>query len=123
LGKQRLSNSDSHLCFCLVLYPPQSVLIGHVGGHVCRTTPASLISSAACPIASSLRALNTTRAPCRAAILAVVRPMPLDAPVMTITCSSSGFKYTFIVSFEYILLDFLKTVFALKQQIDMPGSF
>jgi hypothetical protein len=33
----------------------------------------------------SLRELSTTRAPASAAISAVVSPMPLEAPVITIT--------------------------------------
>jgi hypothetical protein len=37
-----------------------------------------------------LRALKTTRAPRSAASFAVHSPMPLDAPVMTTTCSSIG---------------------------------
>ena len=40
--------------------------------------------------ASPLRAASTTRAPRSAAIRAVARPMPDDAPVMTMTCSLSG---------------------------------
>jgi hypothetical protein len=37
--------------------------------------------------ASPLRAASTSLAPASAAMRAVVRPMPLVAPVMTITCS------------------------------------
>ena len=33
---------------------------------------------------------STIRAPRAAAILAVARPMPLEAPVMTMTCAPSG---------------------------------
>ena len=36
--------------------------------------------------AVSLRDASTRLAPCRAAARAVARPMPLDAPVMTMTC-------------------------------------
>src|SRR4051812_35467842 len=40
----------------------------------------------------SFRAARTTCAPCLAAILAVTSPIPLDAPVMTTTCSPIGFS-------------------------------
>src|SRR5688572_7787301 len=42
--------------------------------------------------ASSLRAARTTRAPRRAASRPVARPMPLEAPVITTTCSPMGFN-------------------------------
>ena len=44
----------------------------------------------------SLRAAMTTDAPRSAAISAVVRPMPLDAPVMTITWSFRLFLFSFM---------------------------
>jgi hypothetical protein len=46
---------------------------------------------------SSLRAASTSRAPRLAAIRAVTKPMPLLAPVMTITWSLSFFNLYFIV--------------------------
>jgi hypothetical protein len=39
---------------------------------------------------SSLREASTTLAPRCAAVRAVARPMPLEAPVMTMTCWLSG---------------------------------
>src|SRR5919199_134338 len=59
--------------------------------------PFALISSAALCSASSLRAASTSAAPRSAAMRAVVRPMPLEAPVMTMTCRSNGFSRTVIV--------------------------
>jgi hypothetical protein len=47
---------------------------------------------------STLRAASTTRAPAVAAIRAVTSPMPLLAPVMTITCSAKGFNETMLRS-------------------------
>ena len=41
---------------------------------------------------SSLRDASTTAAPRRAAIRAVTSPIPLDAPVMTMTCSLTDFS-------------------------------
>jgi hypothetical protein len=48
------------------------------------------MSSTARTSACSLRAFITTRAPPAAARFAVTRPMPLEAPVMTMTCSWIG---------------------------------
>src|SRR5574338_4567 len=48
-------------------------------------------SSAASCNPSSLRAARTRLAPLRAAMRAVASPMPLVAPVITMTCWSSGF--------------------------------
>ena len=60
--------------------------------------PCPLISSARSRSAASLRAASTTAAPCAAAIRAVTSPMPLLAPVMTITCSARGFRVGFIAA-------------------------
>src|SRR5947199_10070759 len=48
------------------------------------------ISSSACPA----RAARTRLAPSLAAARAVARPMPLDAPVITMTCWSRGLRST-----------------------------
>src|SRR3954452_15563994 len=48
------------------------------------------ISSSAWPA----RAARTSLAPCSAAARAVARPMPLEAPVMTMTCWSRGLRST-----------------------------
>src|SRR5919107_2141634 len=45
---------------------------------------------------AALRAARTTRAPRLAACRAVTRPMPLDAPVITMTCSDKGRSGNFI---------------------------
>jgi hypothetical protein len=42
--------------------------------------------------ASALREASTRRAPRRAAMRAVARPMPLDAPVITMVCWWRGFS-------------------------------
>ena len=42
-----------------------------------------------------MRAASTTRAPARAAFCAVTSPMPLDAPVITMTCSRDGLERRF----------------------------
>jgi hypothetical protein len=47
--------------------------------------PALRIPSTARRRSLSLRAAKTTRAPREAAIFAVIRPMPLEAPVITMT--------------------------------------
>src|SRR4051812_11147949 len=52
--------------------------------------PWDRISSTACSRSAALRAASTTRAPRAAACFAVTRPIPLDAPVMTIVCSDNG---------------------------------
>ncbi len=52
--------------------------------------PAASISSWIVASASALREASTTRAPARAAMRAVASPMPLEPPVMTITCSPRG---------------------------------
>src|SRR5215470_5593583 len=52
----------------------------------------SLIRSTTSSSVSLLRAASTTLAPFLAAVSAVHRPMPLDAPVMTITCSLIGLR-------------------------------
>jgi hypothetical protein len=54
--------------------------------------PFAVISSTIPWSSASSRAASTTVAPRAAAIRAVARPMPLEAPVITITCSSSGFR-------------------------------
>jgi hypothetical protein len=43
-----------------------------------------------------VRAPSTTFAPRSAASFAVASPIPLDAPVMTMTCSATGFNWTAI---------------------------
>src|SRR5690606_40668801 len=48
--------------------------------------PCLMRSSVTCASSGSLRAVSTTRAPLDAASLAVLSPMPLDAPVMTMVC-------------------------------------
>src|SRR3954464_12571924 len=53
--------------------------------------PSALMRSTRSSSASSRRAETTTEAPRLASVLAVSRPMPDDAPVMTITCWSRGF--------------------------------
>ena len=50
------------------------------------------MSSTARASAASLRAASMTRAPRFAAIRAVTSPIPLEAPVMTSTCSSIRFN-------------------------------
>jgi hypothetical protein len=42
------------------------------------------------PSASADRAAQTTLAPAAAKARAVARPIPLEAPVMTTTCSATG---------------------------------
>ncbi len=46
------------------------------------------------PSTGLLREARTTRAPAAAASLAVTKPIPLDAPVITMTCSLSAFNLT-----------------------------
>ena len=46
---------------------------------------------------ASFRAASTTQAPRLAARLAVTSPIPLDAPVITMTCSSSGLSVGIIM--------------------------
>jgi hypothetical protein len=48
---------------------------------------------------SSLRASSTTLASCWAAMSAVVRPMPLLAPVITITWADTGLSCAFMCDF------------------------
>ncbi len=55
--------------------------------------PSALIRAAASSRACPLRAARTTLAPRLAAVSAVARPMPDDAPVITITCSDSFFNF------------------------------
>src|SRR6266566_6929323 len=64
--------------------------------------PAALISDSSCRSAASLRAASTSRAPRCAAMRAVVKPIPLDAPVITMTCSSRGLRRILVMgdSFE-----------------------
>jgi hypothetical protein len=50
--------------------------------------------STACSRSTASREVRTTRAPLRAAICAVASPMPLDAPVMTMTCSWTRLSLT-----------------------------
>src|SRR3982750_2368561 len=57
------------------------------------------ISSSACPA----RAARTSLAPSLAAASAVARPMPLDAPVITMTCWSRGLRSTAV---GYLLDEF-----------------
>src|SRR3954451_18202486 len=52
--------------------------------------PSVLISSAAFWMSASSRDASTTRAPRLPASSAVASPIPLDAPVMTMTCSLIG---------------------------------
>ena len=73
---------------------------------ICSTSP-RLPTSASTAIASApfcdrraatsssvspLRAARTNFAPCSAAASAVAKPIPLEAPVMTMTCSLTGFR-------------------------------
>jgi hypothetical protein len=74
----------------------------------CATAASSLTSAVMCAAwppaavtfrtnsasAASSRATATTSAPAAAAIRAAVRPMPLEAPVMTMTCWFNGFRRT-----------------------------
>jgi hypothetical protein len=64
----------------------------------CQVTrpPAALSSLAMRDSAWALREFSTTQAPRRTAARAVASPIPLSAPVMTMTCRSSGFSFTFI---------------------------
>ncbi len=48
--------------------------------------PAALMRSTMSPSVCSLREARTSLAPSLAAASAVARPMPLEAPVMTMTC-------------------------------------
>src|SRR5690349_933381 len=57
-----------------------------------------VISSAIVASVSSLREARTSLAPNAEAVSAVARPMPLDAPVMTMTCSPIGLSATFMSS-------------------------
>lgn len=50
--------------------------------------PVASMSRTTCSSAPPLRATSTTRAPRAAAMRAVVSPIPREAPVTTITCSS-----------------------------------
>ena len=52
--------------------------------------PSEAIRPASALSVSALRAIRTSLAPRRAACNAVVNPIPLEAPVMTITCSFRG---------------------------------
>ena len=57
----------------------------------CNASPPSeAIRPASALSVSALRAIRTSLAPRRAACNAVVNPIPLEAPVMTITCSFRG---------------------------------
>ena len=56
--------------------------------------PLGRIRSVAVRRSLSSRELSTTRARRRAAISAVASPIPLEAPVITSTCSLSGFSVT-----------------------------
>ena len=58
--------------------------------------PAALISSATRRSAALFRAFSTTRAPRFAARRAVTRPMPDEAPVITITWSDSFLSFRVI---------------------------
>ncbi len=58
--------------------------------------PAWPISAASVASASPLRAASTTRAPRLAAMRAVTRPIPEEAPVMTTVCRFSALSETFI---------------------------
>src|SRR3954471_24356914 len=51
-----------------------------------------LISDTIVARVDSLREASTSFAPCSAASSAAANPMPLEAPVMTITCWSRGFN-------------------------------
>jgi hypothetical protein len=58
----------------------------------CASPPCARISAAMSASVAALRATSTTRAPRLAAVSAVARPMPLEAPVTTTTCSDRGFR-------------------------------
>ena len=60
--------------------------------------PCSVISLTTCWSASSLRETSTTWAPSFAAWQAVTRPIPLEAPVITMICRCSGLSFTDIGS-------------------------
>src|SRR5437588_7579314 len=60
--------------------------------------PRELISSTRRRSESSARAATTSFAPRSAALRAVTSPMPLDAPVMTTTCSPNFLSLTSIVN-------------------------
>src|SRR4051812_34206701 len=59
--------------------------------------PLAAISLVTASRSAVLRAASTTRAPRLAAIRAVARPMPLDAPVMTMTCCFRDFGRSFFM--------------------------
>src|SRR5690242_16233761 len=56
--------------------------------------PEARMRATACSRSTASRELRTTRAPRPAAISAVASPMPLDAPVITMTCSPTGLRPT-----------------------------
>src|SRR5688572_1632503 len=60
--------------------------------------PAHRMSSTACSRSPAFRATSTTRAPRPAACFAVTRPIPLEPPVMTITCLSNGMSCSVMMS-------------------------
>src|SRR4051812_21228830 len=60
--------------------------------------PLLLISSVRRRNASSFRAISISWAPCSAAMRAVVNPIPLVAPVTTITCSSILLSFIYFLS-------------------------
>jgi hypothetical protein len=59
-------------------------------GAARASPPNASISATAFASACSFRAETTTFAPRAPAALATARPIPLDAPATTITCSASG---------------------------------
>src|SRR5688572_19115659 len=61
-------------------------------GTATASPPLSRICSATSASVRSLRAVRTTRAPCDAADRAVASPIPLEAPVMTMTCLAMGLR-------------------------------
>jgi hypothetical protein len=60
-------------------------------GYVAASWPAAVISATNASSACTMRAAPTTFAPRSAKASAAVRPIPLDAPITTTTCSGSGF--------------------------------
>ena len=70
---------------------------------------------------SPLRAASTTLAPFLAAVSAVARPMPDDAPVMTMTCWSRGFSFTLMTLL--LMVDQNRLIEIVSTRIHPAGDF